>query len=264
MATTEDKKFPPPVILTVGGSDSTGGAGVQGDLRTIDRMGGYGVCVITAVTAQDTDGVRSSECVAASLVAEQLLALGEDLEIAAVKAGMLGSYGAVDALVRFLDDHPALPLVLDPVLAASDGFPLLDEKGVQAVVGDLFSRVTLVTPNRPEVERLTGCTVADEDDLRQAARVLVEMGAAAALITGGHGPGETVLDLLYDGHSFYEYHGRRIEGAVHGTGCALAAGIATGLAHQLSLVEAVARARDHLIERLAHAYALGRGQQILP
>jgi hydroxymethylpyrimidine/phosphomethylpyrimidine kinase len=261
MATTDG---PPPVVLTVGGSDPTAGAGVQGDLRTIARLGGYGVCAITAITAQDTVAVAASRSVDATLLAEQLATLAADLPIAAAKIGMLGSRANVEAVADFLGAHPALPVVLDPVLAATGGTPLLDEPGREALVHRLLPRATLVTPNLPELALLTGLPAQVEDDVHAAARRLLALGTQAVLVTGGHRAGAEVVDWLYMGKDRDVWRSPRLEVAAHGTGCALAASIATGLADGMSLTEAIDRARMDLGRRLAAALALGRGQRLLP
>jgi hydroxymethylpyrimidine kinase/phosphomethylpyrimidine kinase len=255
---------PPPVVLAIGGSDPTAGAGVQGDLRTIARLGGYGVCAITAVTAQDTVGVTATHTLDATHVAQQLAAIGADLPLAAAKAGMLGSGANVEATAEFLAAHPALPFVLDPVLSSTGGTPLLDGPGREALVRRLLPRAILITPNLPELALLTGLPVRAEHEVHAAARRLLTLGAQAVLVTGGHGVGAEVVDRFYAGGELDVWRSRRLDVAVHGTGCALAAGIATGLATGLSLREAIDRARTDLTRRMAAALSLGRGQRLLP
>jgi hydroxymethylpyrimidine/phosphomethylpyrimidine kinase len=261
MATTDTV---PRVVLTIGGSDPTAGAGVQGDLRTITRLGGYGVCAVTAVTAQDTVGVTATVSVEATLLAQQLAAIGADLPIAAAKAGMLGSGANVAATAKFLAAYPSMPFVLDPVLAATGGSPLLDGPGRETLVRDLLPHATVVTPNLPELALLTGLPVRSADEVQDAAQRLRALGARAVLVTGGHDPGVEVVDRLYGDDGADAWWSPRLELAVHGTGCALAAGIAVGLATGLALREAIDRARADLLERLAAALALGRGQRLLP
>ncbi len=252
----------PPVVLTVGGSDPTAGAGVQGDLRTIGQAGGYGVCAVTSITVQDTCGLARRRDVAAELLAAQLEALAADFHLAAVKAGMLGSAANVAALARFLDAHPELPFVLDPVLAATAGGPLLDPEATRTLVAELLPRATLVTPNLPEAARLLERPPGGEAE--PLARGLVAAGARAVLITGGHRPGGEVEDLLHDGRLVHHFPTRRLPVSAHGTGCALAAAIATHLALGDPLVAAVRAARDRLLARLKGALPLGHGQRLLP
>jgi hydroxymethylpyrimidine/phosphomethylpyrimidine kinase len=254
----------PPIVLTIGGSDPTAGAGVQGDLRTIDRLGGYGVCAITSVTVQDTCGLSTRRDVAAELLAAQVAALAGDLPIAVVKAGMLGSSANVEAVARFLDAHPKLPFVLDPVLAATAGGPLLDANATATLIAELLPRATLVTPNLPEAVLLAGRPETDDLAAEPLARTLCEAGARAVLLTGGHRPGGDVVDLLFDGTTVHRLTTPRLAVAAHGTGCALTAAIATRLAFGDALLAAVEAARDHLLTRLRGALHLGHGQRLLP
>ncbi len=254
----------PPIVLTIGGSDPTAGAGVQGDLKTIDRLGGYGVCAITSVTVQDTCGLTAREDVSAELLAAQLAALAGDLPIKAIKAGMLGTAANVEALARLLDAHPKLPFVLDPVLAATAGGPLLDPEGAEALVAELLPRATLIAPNLPEAAYLAGRPEAAGASAEALARALHGRGAGAVLITGGHRPGGEVVDLLFDGDTARRLPTPRLAVAAHGTGCCLTAAIATHLALGDDLPAAVERARDHLLARLAAALHLGHGQRLLP
>jgi hydroxymethylpyrimidine/phosphomethylpyrimidine kinase len=254
----------PPVVLTIGGSDPTAGAGVQGDIRTIARLGGYGVCAVTAVTAQDTAVVRATRTVDAALLAEQLVALAGDLRLAAVKIGMLGSRANVAVVADFLAARPGLPVVLDPVLAATGGTSLLDEPGRAALIDRLLPLATLVTPNLPELALLSGRPVATQDEVHAAARDLLALGARAVLVTGGHAIGPEVVDWLHGGNVPRPFRGPRLAVAVHGTGCALTAAIAVGLAGGRDLVHAIEEARTDLGQRLAAALALGRGQRLLP
>jgi len=254
----------PPIVLTIGGSDPTAGAGVQGDLRTIGQLGGYGVCAITSVTVQDTCGLTARQDVEAELLAAQLAALAGDLPIATVKAGMLGSTANVEAVARFLDGHPKLPFCLDPVLAATAGGPLLDPEGTEALVAELLPRATLVTPNLPEATFLAGHPATEPRTAEALARDLRDRGAAAVLITGGHRPGGEVVDLLLDDDTVHRLPTPRLAVAAHGTGCALTAAIATRLAFGDPLLTAVEAARDHLLFRLRSALHLGHGQRLLP
>lgn len=254
----------PPVILTIGGSDPTAGAGVQGDLRTIARHGGYGVCAVTAVTAQDTTGVSATRTVDAALLGAQLTALAGDLPLAATKVGMLGSRANVAVVVDFLMARPDMPVVLDPVLASTSGTPLLDEPGRAALIDRLLPLATLVTPNLPELALLSGCPVAIEDEVHTATRRLMALGARAVLVTGGHATGPEVIDWLYGRGVPRSFRSPRLAVAAHGTGCALAAAIATGLGRGRDLDQAIDQARADLGQRLVTALAIGRGQRLLP
>lgn len=253
-----------PIVLTIGGSDPTAGAGVQGDLRTIGQVGGYGVCAVTSVTVQDTCGLTARRDVDAKLLAAQLTALAGDLPIKAIKAGMLGTSANVEAVARFLDGNPNLPFILDPVLAATAGGPLLDPEGAEALVEQLLPRATLVTPNLPEAAFLAGHATNGHHAAEPLARELQALGAAAVLVTGGHRPGGEVVDLLLFGDSVHRLPTPRLAVAAHGTGCALTAAIATRLALGDPLLTAVETARAHLLTRLAAALHLGHGQRLLP
>ena len=243
-----------PVALTIAGSDPGGGAGIQADLRTFAAFGVHGASVIAALTAQDAGGVRAIAEVAPAFVAEQLDTVLGDLEVRAVKTGMLHRAAVIDVLVA-----RRLPLlVVDPVMAASRGGTLLEPTGVAALRDRLLPLATLVTPNLHEAEVLTGLTVADPAGMREAARALVALGAGAALVKGGHLAGDAV-DVLYDGHGFRELRAPRIEGRrLHGTGCVLSAAIAAGLALGDDLADAVAEAKRYVIRTIEAAPPSGR------
>jgi len=232
-----------PVALTIAGSDPSGGAGIQADLRTFAAFGVHGASVVTALTAQDTRRVRAIAEVTPAFVAQQLDAVLDDFEVRAAKTGMLHRAPVIDVVVARLHTRPLPHLVVDPVMVATSGDPLLEPEGIAALRERLLPLATLVTPNLHEAEVLTGRAVTTVAEMREAARALVALGARAALVKGGHLAGDAV-DVLYDGRGFRELGAPRQEGRrLHGTGCVLSAAITAGLARGSDLAEAVAEAK---------------------
>jgi len=244
-----------PVALTIAGSDPSGGAGIQADLRTFAAFGVQGASVLTALTAQDRRGVRAIAEVAPAFVTQQLDAVRDDLEVRAAKTGMLHRAGVIDAVIAHLRARPLPHLVVDPVMVATSGAPLLEPAGIAALRARLLPLATLVTPNLHEAEVLTGHAVTTVAEMREAARALVALGTRAALVKGGHLAGDAV-DVLYDGRGFRELGAPRQEGRrLHGTGCVLSAAITAGLAHGSDLAEAVAEAKRHVTRAIETAPA---------
>ena len=239
-----------PVALSIAGSDPSGGAGIQADLGTFAAFGVRGATVVTALTAQNTEAVREIAAVEAGFVLRQLDAVLDELDVRAAKTGMLHRAEIVAALAERLLTRPVPHLVVDPVMVATSGAVLLDAAGVATLRDRLLPLATLVTPNLREAETLTGQPVADVAGMRAAARALVELGARAALVTGGHLEGDPV-DVLFDGRTLTELGGRRVPvGRTHGTGCALSAAITAGLAHGRALGEAIEGAKRWLVHTL--------------
>lgn len=248
-------------ILTIAGSDSGGGAGIEADLKTIERLGGYGMAAVTAVTAQNTQGVFGIWPLPVAAVEQQIEVVIEDIGVDAAKIGMLGSAEVVCCVAATLRRLGPLPLVLDPVMVAKGGDRLLEAEAQGALCEKLLPLATLVTPNLPEATALTGLPTDTRAERERAARRLVEMGADAALIKGGHGSGATVEDLLYDGRVFHVFQGKRTATThTHGTGCTLSAAIATGLGQGMGLRESVARAVRYVQTAIRLAPGLGKGQ----
>ena len=248
----------PPIALTIAGSDPSGGAGIQADLKTFHQFGVYGEAVITLLTVQNTVRVSRVDVMAAALVLEQLEAVLEDIPPAAAKTGALGSAEVVSAVARAAGGF-GFPLVVDPVMVSKHGLPLLPESAVSALRGQLVPRAALVTPNVPEAEALTGIAIRNLDDARRAARRLCEMGAQAVLIKGGHLAGEAT-DVLFDGTEWREFPAPRLETRhTHGTGCTYSAAITAGLAQGMALVAAVARAKGFVHEAIRTNPGLGCG-----
>jgi hydroxymethylpyrimidine/phosphomethylpyrimidine kinase len=249
------------IVLTIAGSDSGGGAGIQADLKTFTRFGVYGTSVITAVTAQNTLGVRAWERVTPALVAAQIDAVATDLRPAAIKSGMLGDAEVVHTVADGVRRHGLSPYVLDPVMAATSGDALLTPDAIAAIVHELFPLASLVTPNLDEVGLLLGERPMDVEAMEGAARALVHTrGARAALVKGGHLAGDELVDVLFDGESIRRFsHTRIATTSTHGTGCTLSAAIAARLALGASLTDAVTTALDYVARAIASAPGLGAG-----
>jgi hydroxymethylpyrimidine/phosphomethylpyrimidine kinase len=252
---------PPPVALTIAGSDSGGGAGIQADLKTFHRFGVYGTSALTLVTAQNTTGVARVDGLAPDLVVAQIDAVATDFVVAATKTGALGTAAVVSAVAEAVARHRLAPLVVDPVMVSKHGRALLDADAVRALEAELLPHATLLTPNRPEAERLAGGAIASSRDVEEAARALVARGARAVLVKGGHGEGDEVADLLLVGGVATWLRAPRIATPhTHGTGCSYAAAIAARLAHGDALDVAVRTAHAWLARAIANAPGLGRGQ----
>jgi hydroxymethylpyrimidine kinase/phosphomethylpyrimidine kinase/thiamine-phosphate diphosphorylase len=252
--------FPRGSVLTVAGSDSGGGAGIQADIKTITLLGGYAAAVLTALTAQNTLGVRAIHGVPPAFLAEQLDAVLSDIPIQVVKTGMLFSAPLIEVLAEKLAAYDKKILVLDPVMIAKGGSSLVDDPAVAALVERLLPRAYLVTPNVPEAERLTGLAIHDENTQEEACRRLRALGARNVLLKGGHMSGPEATDLLFDGACFRRFTTARIATPnTHGTGCSTASAIAAFLAGGEPLPVAVSRAKDFITTAIRLAAPLGRG-----
>ena len=248
------------VALTIAGSDSSAGAGIQADLKTFAAHGVFGVSAITAVTAQNTTGVLCAAPMAADLVAAQIDAVVSDVGVHAAKTGMLANAAIVEAVAAAVDELEVPLLVVDPVIVASSGDPLLDDEGLLAMKKELMSRAHAVTPNIPEAEVLSGVTIRSEQDRREAAKRIFALGPAYVVITGGHASTDRIVDLVYDGEVFSDYAAERIAGRhTHGTGCTFSAALTAHLALGRSLYEAVPLAQEYIAGAIRHAPGLGRG-----
>jgi len=246
--------------LTIAGSDSGGGAGIQADLKTFAAHGVYGTSAIAALTAQNTQAVLGVYPVPPDFVVAQIDAVASDIAVHAVKTGMLATPGVVEAVAGALARWAFAHVVVDPVMVAKSGDQLLAEEAMLSVRRDLIPRASVITPNRMETEALTGRPVASRDDAREAARALVDLGAKAAVVKGGHFDDADVVDLLYDGRDFHEFrHARQHTANTHGTGCTFAAAVAAHLALGHALPDAVERSVAFGAGAIAHGLAIGRG-----
>ena len=245
--------------LTIAGSDSSGGAGIQADLKTFASFGLHGLSAITAVTAQNMRQVVAIHRVPAKQVEQQLCAVFGDFPIAAVKIGMLGSAATTSAVARFLREHCKAPIVLDPVLISSSGTRLLPARALAVLREELIPLADMLTPNVPEAESLLGRRLATPKDLREAARDLLGLGAKSILLKGGHHEGDPVCDYLVDARRTCVFRHARMPILAHGTGCVLSAAIAAGLARGRTPVAAVRAAEEYLQMALQGAYRAGKG-----
>jgi len=247
-------------VLIIAGSDSGGGAGIQADIKAVTMLGGFAATAITAITIQNTLGVHGVYPLPIDVIEAQARAVLDDIGADALKTGMLGSVEVVEAVAGLIDYAGNVPTVVDPVMIAKGGSPLLEDRAVAAVKRLMVPRAALLTPNAPEAEALSGIAVADLDGQRRAGEALLEMGAQAVLMKGGHVPGATVIDLLLtrDGETVLE--SERIETRhTHGTGCTLASACAAGIAKGLPLQTAVAEAWAYVAEAIRRAPGLGQG-----
>lgn len=249
----------PPILLSIAGFDPSCGAGTAADLKTFAAHGCYGVAAITSLTVQSTQGVEAVHNTPSAELRAQLEALANDCEIAAVKIGMLGNRGNAAATVEFLDAHKFAHVVLDPVMKSSSGAELLDAAGIKFVATEMLKRATVVTPNVPEAEVLTGLTIKDTAEMEAAARKLAEMGAHAVIIKGGHM--ERAVDVLFDGNEMIHLGGDKVKTEnTHGTGCAFASALAAQLASGRSLLEAATLAKAYVTKAIEKGYAIGKGR----
>ena len=253
----------PAAALTIAGSDSSGGAGIQADLKTFAALGVYGTCAITAVTAQNTLGVMAFEALSADLVTAQIEAVAGDIGVHAAKTGMLANAAIVEAVAAAIEQLDIPLVVVDPVMVAKSGDRLLDDEALAAVKAELLRRAFVVTPNLPEAEALTGITIRSDEDRREAARRIAALGATAVIVKGGHFlpfPGADVVDLLYVDSTFTEFAHERVTGRhTHGTGCTFAAAITAHLANGVSLKEAIPRAQRYVAGAIRAGINLGKG-----
>jgi len=248
---------PPGRVLTIAGSDSGGGAGIEADIKTISALGGYACTAITALTAQNTTGVFGIHILPADFVKLTIQTVLSDIGADAVKIGMLANAEIVAAVAQHL---PAVPIVLDPVMIATSGASLLAPDGIDAMRRLLIPKSALITPNLPETAALSGIVAKSPEDYAAAGRALIELGAGAALIKGGHAVGDLLTDILvHKGGVETITYPRIVTRNTHGTGCTLAAAIATGLAQQMTLLDAVHRARHYLQNAILQAPGFGAG-----
>ena len=247
-----------PVALTIAGSDPSGGAGIQADLKTFHQFRVYGEAVITLLTVQNTMRVSRIHCMSAQLVSEQLDAVLEDIPPQAAKTGALGSLPVVRAVAKAAAKFE-FPLVVDPVMVSKHGSPLLDDAARDAMIRYLLPRATLVTPNLPEAEMLAGCPCGSLKGMKEAARRIADLGPKSVLIKGGHGKGPAI-DLLFHENKFIEFKAPRFKTKhTHGTGCTYSAAIAACLARGVPLVESVLEAKGFITEAIRSNPGLGHG-----
>jgi len=254
--------MPTPVkqVLTIAGSDSGGGAGIQADIKAMSANGVFAMSVITAVTAQNTEEVTDVFELPTAIIASQLDAVFDDFEVAAVKTGMLSSAAIIDVVVKMLSPQNVTNLVVDPVMISKSGHPLLQSDAIETVKTRLFPLALIVTPNVHEAQQLSGIAITSLADARRAAKVIHGFGCKHVLIKGGHLLTERATDLLYDGRFFHVLKGEFIETRhTHGTGCTFASALAAHLARGRSVLDAAQAAKTYVTEAIRHGLAIGHG-----
>jgi len=249
-----------PTALTIAGSDSGGGAGIQADLKTFAVMGVHGMSAITSITAQNTYEVRAIHDIPPDIVVAQIEAVADDLGVDAAKTGMLSNSDIIRAVAKTVKKY-GFPLVVDPVMIAKSGAPLLKPEAMDALIKEMVPLATVITPNKPEAEKLSGIKIGGLEDAKEAARIIVEeLGAEAALVKGGHMEGDKSIDILYYKGKYFEYTAPRIaRKTTHGTGCALSAAIAAGLAKGRSIPEAIDVAKRFITMAIDYGLEIGHG-----
>lgn len=249
-----------PQVLTIAGSDSGGGAGIQADLKTFQELGVFGTSVVTAVTAQNTCGVHGVEAISPELVMQQLDAIGSDFSIAACKTGMLFDATRIEAVAAGLKHHAFGQLVVDPVMIAKGGASLLQDTAVDALKTSLFPLATVITPNIPEAEVLTGLTIRSFEDRLEAARRMLAYGVRAVVLKGGHLEGESADDLVMTGSETFVLSASRIQTSdTHGTGCTFSAALTAELAKGRPIVEATVTAKRFIQSAITYGLKIGAG-----
>ncbi|MCI4459176.1 MAG: bifunctional hydroxymethylpyrimidine kinase/phosphomethylpyrimidine kinase [Thermocrinis sp.] len=249
-----------PRALTIAGSDSSGGAGIQADLKTFTALGVYGMSAVTSITVQNTVGVFEVMDVPSQVVYNQIKVVVEDIGVDAVKTGMLSHAGIIEAVARAVKDFKLENLVVDPVLKAKSGAPLLKSSDKVALKEFLIPLATVVTPNIPEACVLVGKDIKTLEDMERACKEIYSMGSSAVLLKGGHMEGDTLVDVFYDGASFEYLSYKRVPTKnTHGTGCTLASAIAGYLAKGFDLKEAIRKAREYVQGAIEHSLNLGKG-----
>lgn len=245
-------------VLTIAGSDSCGGAGIQADLKTMSALGVYGMSVITAVTAQNTLGVQDVHEISLDVIEAQIRSIFDDIKVDAVKIGMVSNPDIIMLIKGLLLEYGAKNIVLDPVMVSKSGYFLLKEEAQEAIK-ELISIACLVTPNIPEAEVLTGMKIENEDNMKAAALKIQAMGAGNVLIKGGHRCNDA-SDVLLWGSDFYILEGKRINTKnTHGTGCTLSSAIASHVAKGYSLKDSVARSKDYITKAIGNSFSIGNG-----
>lgn len=245
--------------LTIAGTDPTGGAGIQADLKTFQELQSYGMSVITSITAQNTTGVQAVHHIPLEIIEEQLNSVFSDMPVHAFKTGMIANVDMMEVIHAKIKDLK-IPFVIDPVMVATSGDVLISDDGRDYLRDQLLPLCTIVTPNIPEAEYITGMKIDSLDDMKIAAQKIVhEFGAGSALVKGGHLTGDA-NDYLFDGENIYEFPAKRIDTKnTHGTGCTYSAAITAYLSHGLSLVEAVEKGKHYVTKAIEHSFDIGSG-----
>ncbi|WP_378954705.1 bifunctional hydroxymethylpyrimidine kinase/phosphomethylpyrimidine kinase [Pelosinus sp. sgz500959] len=246
-------------VLTIAGSDSSGGAGIQADLKSFSAHGVFGMSVITAVTAQNTQGVFAVQDIDIHVIEKQIAAIFDDIKVDAVKIGMVSRTETIRTIAAGLAKYKPQNIVIDPVMISKSGYYLLQPDAVDALLTDLLPLATIVTPNIPEAEEIAHMKIDSLKEMEEAAAIIHRLGPSYVLLKGGHRVGDAT-DILFDGTSYHYLESKRIETQnTHGTGCTLSAAIAANLANGWTADEAVARAKEYITTAIEHSFAIGKG-----
>lgn len=246
-------------VLTIAGSDCSGGAGIQADLKTFSAHGVFGMSVIVSVVAENTSRVIDIQDITPDMIQKQIDAVFEDIEVDAVKIGMLSTPVCMRAVAEKLQQYGPKNVVVDPVMVAKNGSPLMDPNSVDSLIQLIIPLADVLTPNIPEAEKITGKTIGSLAEMKAAAEEIYKMGCKNVIVKGGHAIGNAV-DVLYDGNRFYEFETHRIETKnTHGTGCTFSSAIASNLALGLTIPQAVERAKRYVTTAIEHALEIGKG-----
>jgi hydroxymethylpyrimidine/phosphomethylpyrimidine kinase len=247
-------------VLTIAGSDSSGGAGIQADLKTFSAHGTFGMSVITAITAQSTRGVFGVQDIEAQMIQKQLEVIFEDIKVHGIKIGMVSSVTTIKTIAGVLKNHREIPLVLDPVMVSKSGYNLLELEAKVALIENLLPLATIVTPNLPEAEVILGEKISNLDDMKRAGEKIYKLGPKYVLMKGGHLEDEFSTDVLYDGCQWTEFVTRRIDTKnTHGTGCTLSASLCSNIAKGLTIEKAVAASKAYVTKAIENSFSIGQG-----
>lgn len=246
-------------VLSIAGSDCSGGAGIQADLKTFSAYGVFGMSVIVSVVAENTSRVTAIQDITPDMIGRQIDAVFEDIGADAVKVGMLSSPECMDAVAAKLKQYKPANVVIDPVMYAKNGCPLMELEAIDTLIDDMIPLADVLTPNIPEAEKITGMKILSLGDMEAAARRIYAMGAKTVVVKGGHGVGDAV-DVLFDGKQLCHFGTTRINTRnTHGTGCTFSSAIAAGLAKEMSVREAVEKAKSYITTAIEHSLSIGRG-----
>jgi len=246
-------------LLTIAGSDSCGGAGIQADLKTFSAHEVFGMSVITAVTAQNTQGVFAVQDISPEIIQKQIEVIFDDIQVDAVKVGMVSRTETIKIIAETLSKYSVQNLVIDPVMVSKSGFHLLQPEAKEALISHLLPLATVVTPNLPEAEVITGMSINTVEEMKEAARRIHSMGPKYVLVKGGHLEGEAV-DILFDGEAFEYFNSPRIVTKnTHGTGCTLSSAIAANLGKGFSINDAIEKAKDYITIAIENSFSIGKG-----
>ncbi|NLJ87984.1 MAG: bifunctional hydroxymethylpyrimidine kinase/phosphomethylpyrimidine kinase [Epulopiscium sp.] len=246
-------------VVTIAGSDCSGGAGIQADLKTFSAHGVFGMSVIVSVVAENTSRVIDIQDITPDIIEKQIDAIFEDIEVDAVKIGMLSKEACMKAVAKKLEEYKPKNIVIDPVMYAKNGCPLMDPNSIDSLIKFIIPHADLLTPNIPEAEKITNMKINNEEDMKVASKIIYDMGCKNVLIKGGHAIGDAI-DVLYDGEEYYYYKSRRINTKnTHGTGCTFSSAITANLALGMTMPNSVNKAKKYITTAIEHSLNIGKG-----